>query len=417
MANASPSQATPPPTPPSSQPNNIFWRRPRRERSIDVFGPFTDELGQKLLSEIAAYRAVNNDDITVYINSNGGSVQVLKFINGLLDCQDLDQNFCSTISVALGMAASAGAILLTYGDYAYAYPHSIIHFHAIRTSELPETFEDAADVLGGMDATQTELSRKLARKVIGRVMFRYQGLKRKFKQKRVNPPDKNLMNLRRFLDEVEKHISPRARHLVQTTYQNVVKARTLTMDILPKAARKKSRSEARSDAKLLIGVIKHEIAEFEKEQRRWRIDETGAYQIVSDYLAIRDYMYGDHNEFLAGLIRSFGKVFLSPSENKQHNELRAKDEKKAFDWLLNHTLARIDPLWYYTVSLCRTLFKGENRLTAKDAYWMGIIDEVIGTNCMGYRVVAEDSMKSRAKVPNSVPAPAQSGGLPAGGPA
>ena len=39
----------------------------------------------------------------------------------------------------------------------------------------------------------------------------------------------------------------------------------------------------------------------------------------------------------------------------------------------------LQPIWSYFVALCHTLQRGENDyLTASDAYWMGLIDEVIG---------------------------------------
>jgi hypothetical protein len=36
------------------------------------------------------------------------------------------------------------------------------------------------------------------------------------------------------------------------------------------------------------------------------------------------------------------------------------------------------PLWYFVVSLFRLLQQGEFTLTPRDAYWLGIVDEVIG---------------------------------------
>jgi len=39
----------------------------------------------------------------------------------------------------------------------------------------------------------------------------------------------------------------------------------------------------------------------------------------------------------------------------------------------------IEPFWSFTVGLCGLLFRGENPLKPKDAWWLGLIDEVIGT--------------------------------------
>lgn len=381
-------EPTPPPLP--SKTNKPDWRRPDPSRSIEVFGEFTDELGQRLLSQITALRNQSNEPITVYINSVGGSVLVLKYINGLLDSRDLDKKFCMTVSVASGTAASAGAILLTYGDYAYAYEHSILHFHSIRTSDLPENFQDAAQVLSSLERSQREVARKLAIVIIQRVIYRYQKLKDKFNCKRTDVDDKELIQLRCFIDSIRPELSATARSLVEKTYKNVKEARFLTNKVLPKSQATGSRSPVRSDAKVLIEVIKHEITDFEKKKKFWRIDERGASQILSDYLTIRDYNLGEHHGVMGNLMKNFGEDFLNERDKAEFEKINSLDAKKGNKFLWEKAHPTLEPLWYYTVSLCRVLLQDENRLTPADAYWMGIIDEVIGTNLVGFRVVAEE---------------------------
>ena len=50
----------------------------------------------------------------------------------------------------------------------------------------------------------------------------------------------------------------------------------------------------------------------------------------------------------------------------------------------------IEPLWYFVVALCRLLQQGENRLTAVDAYWLGLVDEVVGARLPSLRLIAEN---------------------------
>lgn len=395
------------PTPPSppSKTNKPSWRRPDPSRAIEVFGEFTDELGSRVLSQITALRSQNNSAITIYINSVGGSVLVLKYINGLLDSRDLDKKILRTVSVASGTAASAGAILLAYGDYAYAYEHSLIHFHSIRTSELPETFQDAAQVLQSLQRSQREVARKLATVIIQRVIYRYQKLKGKFNCKRTDVDDKELIELRCFIDAIRPELSATARSLVEKTYRNVKDARFLTNKVLPKSNAPKSRSPVRSDAKVLIGVIMHEIADYEKNKKHWRIDERGAAKIFSDYLAMRDYNLGEHHGVMGGLIQSFGEDFLIEKDRQQFKKIHSSDAKKGRAFLWDKARPTLEPLWYYTVSLCRILLEDENRLTAEDAYWMGIIDEVIGTDLVGFRVVAEEPQNPKPPISSNVPLP------------
>jgi ATP-dependent protease ClpP protease subunit len=389
---------TPPQNPtPELAPEKPDWRRPNPSRSIEVFGEFNDDLACKLLPQIQNLRHESNDAVTVYINSVGGGILVLKYISGLLDSKSLDRKWCRTVSVATGTAASAGAILLAYGDYAYAYEHSLIHFHGIRTDELPENFEDAAQVMARLERTQREVIQKLSRCLIRRVIYRYQKLNGKFNLNRKDVEDKELVALNCFVDAICQEISPNARALVRQTYKNIVQAKSLTDKILPKVKAGKSRTGVRSDAKVLIGVIKHEISEHEKKRKHWRIDERGAAQIMSDYLIMRDYTMGDHLEIMGGILDNYGFDFLEPNDREEFNKIKSDDRVRRRSFLVDKTFRILEPLWYYTVSLCRALFTGENRLMPEDAYWMGIIDEVIGTEMVGFRVVAEQKRKQPTK--------------------
>ncbi|MCX6902575.1 MAG: ATP-dependent Clp protease proteolytic subunit [Verrucomicrobia bacterium] len=406
MAETSPTPTSPPPSHQGSELRKLDWRRPNHLRAIEVFGEFTDDLGSKVLSEINVFRSQSTEPITVFINSNGGSALVLKYINGFLDCQDLDGRFCRTVTVASGTAASAGAILLAFGDYAYAYEHSYIHFHGVRTSELPERFEDAMLLLGELDKTQREVVNKLSRAIIGRVIYRYQKLKHKFHCRRKDVKDRQLIELRCFIDTIRPELSTRARQLVERTYKCVEEARSLTQKILPKAKPGQARSPVRSDAKVLVGVIQHDIAEYEKKKRFWRIDERGISKIFSDYLTVRDYQIGEHWGSMTGLMRSFGEDFMSREQCEQFRKL---DSKEGSRFLVKTVAPKIEPLWYYTVSLCKSLFGGENRLTPADAYWMGIIDEVIGTDLVGFRAVVEERGKQKPPASSSNAPPPPSG--------
>jgi hypothetical protein len=47
-------------------------------------------------------------------------------------------------------------------------------------------------------------------------------------------------------------------------------------------------------------------------------------------------------------------------------------------------------MWSFFVALCHALQEGENDVTAKDAYWLGLVDEVLGeAELPSMRVVAE----------------------------
>jgi ATP-dependent protease ClpP protease subunit len=238
--------------------------RPNPARSIEVFGDFNDELAAKLLSEVARLRAAASSPITVYINSFGGGIRILDIIDGTLRCSDLDQNSCLFVTVAVGNAASAGANLLAFGNYAYAYEHSLIHFHGAHSSDLPDTFENVSQMATELQRLNRKISQRLAQSIIARIIFRYQSLKPEFSRKRIKKDaSPELAEVLCFLRAISPKLSVPARRLINATWNNVKKASALSHKILPRAVPKMSKkaTQAGADAKVLIEVIRHELRE------------------------------------------------------------------------------------------------------------------------------------------------------------
>jgi hypothetical protein len=59
----------------------------------------------------------------------------------------------------------------------------------------------------------------------------------------------------------------------------------------------------------------------------------------------------------------------------------------------------IQPIWLFFVALCHILQERDNVLTAADAYWLGLIDEVIGLDELNFGLMIEagPSQKRSAK--------------------
>lgn len=306
---------------------------------------------------------------------------------------DLDGRRAQWITVAIGDAVSAGANLLALGDYAYAYQHSRIHFHAIRASELPETAQDARQLLGLLAREQRTISRRLAYAIIRRVMNRYEMLKPSIKRSHTHT------ELQCFIRALKPHLSPRAAHIADKTRQNIERATTLSGKILHQLQFVKRGREAKNDAIVLSAVIRHELSK--NPSPSWRIDETGMQQIEADYFTLRDYKLGDHRSSLFDLCIAFGEDFLTRGQRAEYEKIKSKNKDRAERYLVKKTTRKIEPLWYYAVWLCRVLFEGENSLTPSDAYWLGIIDEVVGTNLTGQRAMHE--RKAKQPQPTSSP--------------
>jgi len=89
------------------------------------------------------------------------------------------------------------------------------------------------------------------------------------------------------------------------------------------------------------------------------------------------------------MIELFGPEFLSDLDLANYQKLDGESKDEAKSLLRQMVGDMIEDFWYFTVSLARSLQQGENRLTATDAYWLGVLDEITGTSFHGMRAVVE----------------------------
>jgi ATP-dependent protease ClpP protease subunit len=164
--------------------------RPDPARSISVNGMITQDLVYSLTPAVIRLQHESRNPIAVYIDSPGGSVSVSHSLLRLLRSPGLDSSVpCRLITVVTGLAASAAATLLTSGDYAIAYPGTVIHFHGVRTyRQNPITVEEAADVARDLKASNEASAVSLARSRSRNFFFRFITLRSEFDGYRAKNP-------------------------------------------------------------------------------------------------------------------------------------------------------------------------------------------------------------------------------------
>ena len=103
-----------------------LYSRLLEDRIIFISGEITDESSNIIIGQLLYLDSISNEDISIYINSPGGSV------TAGLAIYDTMQFIKSKVStICIGMAASMGAFLLSSGTKGmrYALPNSEIMIH------------------------------------------------------------------------------------------------------------------------------------------------------------------------------------------------------------------------------------------------------------------------------------------------
>lgn len=103
-----------------------IFSRLLKERIVFISGEINDSLANTIVASLLYLDSINHDDISIYINSPGGSVSAGFAI------YDTMQFITSDVStICIGMAASMGAFLLSSGTEGkrYALPNADIMIH------------------------------------------------------------------------------------------------------------------------------------------------------------------------------------------------------------------------------------------------------------------------------------------------
>lgn len=103
-----------------------IFSRLLKDRIILLSGEIDDECANSVIAQLLYLDSLNNEEISLYINSPGGSVT-----SGMAIYDTMNFVKSDVSSICLGMAASMGAFLLSSGKKGkrYALPNSEIMIH------------------------------------------------------------------------------------------------------------------------------------------------------------------------------------------------------------------------------------------------------------------------------------------------
>lgn len=92
-------------------------------------------------------------------------------------------------------------------------------------------------------------------------------------------------------------------------------------------------------------------------------------------------------------------IFLSKKDMGffvEHTYWDTEDPKirKQCDEIIDRAYDKIEGLWSFSITLCRELTSGEHPISPEDAWWLGLIDEVLGSPTLTRRII-QDNVKAR----------------------
>ena len=365
--------------------------RPDLSKSIEVFGPIGEELVSHLAPKILALRHSNAETITAYINSTGGELRCLRYIYDLIKSPSPDGHSPHLITVGIGNVGSAAAALLGLGDYSIAYPGAGIHFHGARFFDVSEvTVESASRLANQLQESNQNMASNLAKGSCERLAFRYwtftnameSDRKAKLNDAHENK-DSSTISIDQFSTLIKENLSVTGMRIVRSAMKRWNDLRKISdkvkKDLDPKL------QGIDFEAEILRRIITFEA---ERNKAAGNVSWNVA-QIPTDFFLLKEYDTGDHHQFYQKIVERFGDAFFTADEAKKLRE--TKDTPEGDSLFLSKVNETVLPFCYFAASICLILHQQENPLSAEDAYWLGEVDEIYGSDLPCVRVLDEQA--------------------------
>lgn len=368
-----------------STPNPDYTPNPRR--SIYIQGVIDQPMVYRVTPQIIALQQESREPITVYIDSPGGLVDHKEAIfTALRAPSQTDSDPCKVITVVLSLAASAAADLTTAGYYALAHPFSVLMYHGVRVPPdrpltAEETFRLAHRLRAGNESFATQLARWSERRFIFRFISHYK-LLTETREKLGKP---QLDDLTTFLTLISEKVSESADRVIDRAlerYSLYSKLLESTIRRWTKGKKGANKSYVQLEVDQLNAIIEFEVKQ-NKSNKEWRFERDGIQRLTEDFFLLNEYLAFVQSERFRELALTFGVFVLTPDEEASMEKLSQDEKDKA---LLKIVTPRLRPVWSFFVAMCHVLQQGDNHLTATDAFWLGLIDEVIGEDLPSFRV-------------------------------
>jgi hypothetical protein len=157
------------------------------------------------------------------------------------------------------------------------------------------------------------------------------------------------------------------------------------------------KTPAQVEAAIIKKIVDFEVKKH-KRNPEWTFRGGGLSRLNDDFFLLNEFISTSQSEQFKKLCERWAQFVLTPEE---FNELgRIQDETARIEARIDKVRPQFQPIWSFFVALCHALQEGEdNYLKATDAYWLGLIDEVIGETFTTPRWFAEFSQDPAPDAP------------------
>jgi len=247
----------------------------------------------------------------------------------------------------------------------------VLHFHGGRSlSTDPLTAEDASHWAETLKRGNRSEAAELARRSVERFLLRFLVAHPAPGEAQARPAEEDFP---RFTDFLRLQLSPAGIRILDAALERLERSRALTAFVCQALPNRPSYNPEEDLPHLRAELLKA-VIDFESTS-----DTSPAFpdggdlpgRMADDFELFCEYRASSSSELLDHLSDRWGQ-FLSPAGSAKP---ASAEEPAAAQQRLQRVLST---LWLLHLAICQALQQGENTLTPTDAYWLGLIDEVVG---------------------------------------
>ncbi|MBL9177761.1 MAG: ATP-dependent Clp protease proteolytic subunit [Verrucomicrobiaceae bacterium] len=367
---------------------------PDSARGVFLQGQINQQLVDQITPRVIELQfQPGNKPITVFIDSPGGDPVLGMRLLELMRAPKAGSTTGHTLIACItGRAASAAADFAIQSNYSYIAPGAVMLCHGTSQGAAGSVNAQTAEYLANaLRRTNERYARDLALAAFPRLLIRFFSTGGKELNDFINDPAKGLPGLVTLLQN--RLLSDQLYDLTKRALGRQEAIRNLSAKVSAELARKKA-SPKRIDHE--FAIIRTVLNEKLKTARATKssLAHGGIDAVVADFQLLHDYYFGSLNHTTRNWVSQYGVMFLKPDEAQYYQSTTFNDDAAKAEWLMQTAGPRLRQLWYFSVSVARLLQEEDFEFGAHDAYWLGLVDEVIGENLPSLRLFMQSNQPS-----------------------
>lgn len=373
-------------------------------RAVMIGGEIGAELLRTVTPRILELRAQPAEPITVLIDSPGGSLIAMNQLMTLLGLHGDDDESPEIVTLATGTAASCAADLLAAGRPASAMQSAVIHFHGTRAFHTELTEEGAQYQGVELNRGNNQSALWLAQEMFPRMLDTLARVSRDpsaydtrtpmFVDRLAAGEDPVRNRLALLAEAIHAELPEGPDEMVEEAVASFLRFQKLraecgepkykpakalldTLKDLPPQERDRGEHRLR-----VVNYLLTRMVEGEADPIVDGADLAGVARYLDHYADWSEKYFQD--ELLLATLEH-GELFFAGDELKEARRIAKEGEGnrpdtiEQFGELVGKAYRRAEPFWAFTLSIALSLQHGEHALDAESAWWLGLLDVVVGT--------------------------------------